>query len=59
MSRAVGIKNPHQTQKAKALYRTRVALWEEHLKDPIAATDEALKCVGGVLLRLIFGSSAW
>ena len=25
--------------------RTRAALWEEHLKDPIAALDEALKCV--------------
>ena len=59
MSRAVGMKKPQEAQKAKALYRTRLALWEEHLKDPIAALDEALKCVGGVLLRLIFGSSAW
>ena len=45
MNRAVGIKKPQEAQKAKALYRTRLALWEEHLKDPIAALDEALKCV--------------
>ena len=25
--------------------RTRLALWEEHLKDPIVALDKALKCV--------------
>ena len=25
--------------------KTRLALWEEHLKDPIVALDEALKCV--------------
>ena len=24
---------------------TRLELWEEHLKDPIAALDKALKCV--------------
>ena len=24
---------------------TRLALWEEHLKDPIVAPDKALKCV--------------
>ena len=24
---------------------TRLALWEEHLKDPIVALDNALKCV--------------
>ena len=24
---------------------TRLALWEEHLEDPIVALDEALKCV--------------
>ena len=24
---------------------TRLALWEEHLKDPIVALDKALKCV--------------
>ena len=25
--------------------RTRLELWEEHLKDPIVALDKALKCV--------------
>ena len=25
--------------------KTRVELWEEHLKDPIAALDKAFKCV--------------
>ena len=25
--------------------KTRLELWEEHLKDPIAALDKALKCV--------------
>ena len=32
--------------------RTRLKLWEEHLKDPIIALDKALKCVE----RLIVGS---
>ena len=25
--------------------KTRLELWEEHLKDPIVALDKALKCV--------------
>ena len=25
--------------------KTRLELWEEHVKDPIAALDRALKCV--------------
>ena len=25
--------------------RTTLALWEEHLKDPIVALDKALKCL--------------
>ena len=25
--------------------KTRLALWEEHLKDPVVALDKALKCV--------------
>ena len=29
----------------KGRNKTRLALWEEHLKDPIAALDKALKCV--------------
>ena len=28
--------------------KTTLALWEEHLKDPIVALDEALKCVRGL-----------
>ena len=68
MSRAVGVKNPQEAQKAKALWalksakdrkeefydpareedilrknKTRLEMWEEHLKDPIAALDKALK----------------
>ena len=71
MSRAVGVKKPQESQKAKALWKnegssrmpekntsiqsvktsilgrnnTRLALWEEYLKDPIVALDKALKCV--------------
>ena len=70
MSRTVGVKNPQEAQKARALWKmkaakdageehydpmrenkikgrnkTRLALWEEHLKDPIVALDKALKCV--------------
>ena len=70
MSRAVGVKKPHEAQKASALSkmkaakeageeyydptcedniqgrnRTRLAPWEEHLRDPIVALDKALKCV--------------
>ena len=29
----------------KGRNETRLALWEEHLKDPIGALDEVLKCV--------------
>ena len=49
----------HPTRKDNILGRnkTRSALWEEHLKDPIVALDNALKCVekctGGL------GSSVW
>ena len=59
MSRAVGVKKPQEAQKterksfmirlAKRTFsgrnKTRLELWEEHLKDPIAALDKALKCV--------------
>ena len=37
--------------------RTRLALWEEHLKDPVVALDKALKCVENSYQRL--GPSAW
>ena len=29
----------------KGRNETRLALWEEHLKDPIGGLDKALKCV--------------
>ena len=58
MSRAVGVRKPQEAQKAKTLWamkaakedisrrnKTRLELCEEHLKDPIAALDKALKCV--------------
>ena len=70
VSRRAGVKKPHETKKAKDLWKmkaakdagddfydperednilgrnkTRFALWEEHLKDPIVALDKALKCV--------------
>ena len=69
LSRAVGVKKPQESQKAKALWKmkaakeagkeyydpkrednikgrneTILALWEEHLKDPIGALDKALQC---------------
>ena len=43
--------------------KTRLALWEEHLKDPIVALDGALKvlalalCGGSVLQWLVLASS--
>ena len=41
--------------------QTRLALWEEHLKDPIVALDKALKCVENscwkVLARVLCGWS--
>ena len=35
--------------------KTRLELWEEHLKDPIVALDKALKCVEKTLLSVFFG----
>ena len=35
---------------------TRLELWEEHLKDPIIALDEALECFGESVSRLTSGS---
>ena len=32
---------------------TRLALWEEHLKDPIVALDKALKCVEKSVLEFL------
>ena len=33
--------------------KTRVALWEEHLKDPIVALDKAPKCVENSCLKVL------
>ena len=35
--------------------QTRLELWEEHLKDPIVALDQALKCVENFAPSLFYG----
>ena len=37
--------DPTREEGIKGRNETRLALWEEHLKDPIVALDKALKCV--------------
>ena len=37
--------DPTREDNIQGRSETRSALWEEHLKDPIVALDEALKCV--------------
>ena len=37
--------DPMREEGIKGRNETRLALWEEHLKDPIVALDKALKCV--------------
>ena len=37
--------DPTREDNIKGRNETRLALWEEHLKDPIVALDNALKCV--------------
>ena len=37
--------DPAREQDISRRNQTRLELWEEHLKDPIAALDKALKCV--------------
>ena len=39
--------DPERTDNILGRNRTRLELWEEHLKDPIVALDHALKCVEG------------
>ena len=36
--------------------KTRLELWEEHLKDPVCSLEKALKLLGESLLGLAFGS---
>ena len=37
--------DPERKDKILGRNKTRLELWEEHLKDPIVALDKALKCV--------------
>ena len=37
--------DPDRKNKILRRNETRLALWGEHLKDPIVALDKALKCV--------------
>ena len=37
--------DPERKDKILGRSKTRLELWEEHLKDPIVALDKALKCV--------------
>ena len=37
--------DPTREERIKGRNETRLAVWEEHLKDPIVALDKALKCV--------------
>ena len=36
--------------------KTRLELWEKHLKDPIVALDKALKCVENPCKKLTVGA---
>ena len=37
--------DPTREDNIKGRNETRLALWEEHLRDPTVALDKALKCV--------------
>ena len=39
--------------------KTRLELWEEHLKDPIVALDKALKCVENSCWRVSGPRTLW
>ena len=76
ISKAAGVKKPNESQKARALWRmkvardsgevfydperkdnilgrskTRLELWEEHLKEQIVALHKALKCVWKICIK--------
>ena len=40
-----GFHDPERKDNILERNKTRLELWEEHLKDPIVALDKALKCV--------------
>ena len=50
--------DPSREDNIRGRNQTRLALWEEHLKDPIVALNKALKCVENSALE-VFGPSAW
>ena len=37
--------DPMREDNIKGINKTRPALWEEHLKDPVVALGKALQCV--------------
>ena len=43
--------DPTREDNVKGRSETRLALWEEHLKNPTVALDKALKCVENRSLR--------
>ena len=43
--------DPEREDKILGRNKTRLALWEEHLKDPIVALDKALKCSEKIVLE--------
>ena len=47
--------DPERTDNILERNKTRLELWEEHLKDPIVALDKAL-CMGESVSRLTIGS---
>ena len=45
--------DPEREDNILARNRTRSALWEEHLKDPVEALDKALKCIGNSCQKVL------
>ena len=45
--------DPEREDSTLVRHETRLALWEEHLKDPIVELDKALKCVEHSCLRVL------
>ena len=55
--------DPERADNLQERNKTRLALWEEHFKDPIVALDKALRCVENscwkVLARILCGGSVF